>query len=259
MYYGRFGWRLRHRQAPLYRKQGYLGSVMTDNAHAKEVRIFGLGDHLLGRYAEVGLEALHQNWDFRTRQRRTSTLLSLVSTAAASGAFLYIVLQAARGQVTLGDLTLYGAAVGQAQSSLGGLLGSITSVYETNLQVDDLFQFLDYRPRIVSGPRRLAVPVPLRHGLEFRDVSFSYPPSSENASNGARGAASAPLGPGGGPFFPTPRSSMASRRANGRAAPRTGWNGAARPAGAPRRPGRSDEPGEARESGEQGRDRCSRA
>lgn len=118
LYYGRFGWRLLHRQVPQHRKQGYLGSVMTDSAHTKEVRLFGLGDHLLGRYIEEGLEVLRQNWDLRTRQRRTSSLLSLLSTAVASGASLYIVLQAAESRITLGDLTLYGAAVGQVQGTL---------------------------------------------------------------------------------------------------------------------------------------------
>lgn len=197
MYYGRFGWRLMHRQAPLHRKQGYLTSVMTGDQHAKEIRLFGLGDHLLGRYIEVALETMRQNWDFRSRQRRTSSLLSLLSTAATSGAYLYIVLQAATGRISLGDLTLYSAAVGQAQNTLMSLLNGVTSVYETNLQVDDLFTFLDFQPKVLSGPRRLKVPIPLRHGVVFRDVSFAYPfsmPAGDGALDPAPGAAVMPDG-----------------------------------------------------------------
>ncbi|HEV2125258.1 MAG TPA: ABC transporter ATP-binding protein [Chloroflexota bacterium] len=184
IYYSRYGWRLMHRQAPLHRRQSYFGNVMTDNAQAKEIRLFGLGDHLLGRYVEAALLAMRQNWDFRARQRRTATLLSLLSTAVASGAYLYIVAQTVAGRITLGDLTLYSAAVNQTQSTLLGLLGSVTSVYETNLQVDDLFTFLDYRPRIRSGTGRARVPVPLQQGVEFRNVSFSYPPSTPNGQAG---------------------------------------------------------------------------
>ena len=195
MYYGRFGWRLMHRQAPLYRQQGYLGSVMTGDQHAKEIRLFGLGDHLLGRYVDVALEVMRQNWDFRTRQRRTSSLLSLLSTAATSGSYLYIVLRAAAGRISLGDLTLYSAAVGQAQGTLQTLLSSVSSVYETNLQVDDLFTFLDFQPQIVSGPRSLSVPRSLRHGVEFRDVSFSYPLSTPSG-DGAAGLLFMPDGRG---------------------------------------------------------------
>src|SRR5436190_3954141 len=193
MYYGRFGWRLMRRQAPLYRHQNYLGSVMTGNQHAKEIRLFGLGDHLLGRYVDVALQVLREDWDFRSRRRRASSLLSLLSTAVTSGAYLYIVLQAASGRISLGDLTLYSAAVNQAQNMLSNLLNGVSSIYETNLQVDDLFAFLDFQPQVVAGPRRLKVPLPLRHGVEFRDVSFSYPLSAP-AGNGspARPASAVP-------------------------------------------------------------------
>ncbi len=178
MYYGRFGWQLMHRQASLYRKQNYLASLMTSDSHAKEIRLFGLGDHLLGRYVETAQDVIRQDWDFRSRRRRSQTLLSLLSTAVSSGAYLYAVLQAAAGNISLGDLTLYAGAVSQTQGTLQTLLGGISSIYETNLQVDDLLTFLDFQPAVVSGPRRLAVPRPLRHGVEFRDVSFTYPPSS---------------------------------------------------------------------------------
>jgi len=59
--------------------------------------------------------------------------------------------------------------------------------------VDDLFAFLDFQPQVVAGPRRLKVPLPLRHGVEFRDVSFSYPLSAP-AGNGspARPASAVP-------------------------------------------------------------------
>ncbi|HEX2514604.1 MAG TPA: hypothetical protein VH257_07840, partial [Chloroflexota bacterium] len=80
MYYGRFGWQLMHRQASLYRKQNYLASLMTSDSHAKEIRLFGLGDHLLGRYVETAQDVIRQDWDFRSRRRRSQTLLSLLST-----------------------------------------------------------------------------------------------------------------------------------------------------------------------------------
>jgi len=187
MYYGRFGWQLMHRQASMYRKQNYLASVMTSDSHAKEIRLFGLGDHLLGRYVETTQEVLRQDWDFRSRRRRSQSLLSLLSTSVGTGAYLYAVLQAAAGRISLGDLTLYSGAVSQTQNTLQQLLTGISSIYETNLQVDDLFTYLDFKPVVVSGPRLVKVPRPLQHGVEFRNVTFTYPLSS---------AAGAPTGDG---------------------------------------------------------------
>ena len=198
MYYGRFGWRLMHRQAPLWRRQNYLSGIMTGDAHAKEIRIFGLGDHLLGQYVETAQEVIRQDWDFRSRRRRSTSLLNLLSTGVTSLAYLYAALQAALGRIGLGDLTLYSGAVRQAQGTLEQLLNGVTSIYETNLQVDDLFAFLDFQPAVVSGARLLPVPRPLRHGIEFRDVSFTYPLSSvaPTAENGRPGR------PPGGPGWP---------------------------------------------------------
>ena len=190
MYYGRFGWQLMHRQASMYRKQNYLASVMTSDSHAKEIRLFGLGDHLLGRYVETAQEVLRQDWDFRSRRRRSQSLLSLLSTSVGTGAYLYAVLQAAAGRISLGDLTLYSGAVSQTQNTLQQLLTGISSIYETNLQVDDLFTYLDFKPVVVSGPRLVKVPRPLQLGVEFRNVTFTYPLSS------GAGAPVAPAGDG---------------------------------------------------------------
>src|SRR5688500_7340096 len=175
MYYGRWGWRLNHALAPLYRKQSYFAGVMTSDQQAKEIRVYGLGDHLLGRYVEAALETMRANWDFRGRQRRASSLLTLLSSAMSSAAYLFAVLQAAAGRITLGDLTLYTSAVSQSQNALSSILTGISSIYETNLQVEDLFTFLDFEPKIVSGLRARKVPRPIKEGIEFRDVSFRYP------------------------------------------------------------------------------------
>ncbi|HEU5319059.1 MAG TPA: ABC transporter ATP-binding protein, partial [Chloroflexota bacterium] len=194
MYYGRFGWRLQHRLAPLYRKQSYFGGVMTSDQQAKEIRVFGLGDHLLGRYVDAALETIRQQWVFRAGQRRATTLLTLLSAVISSGAYLFAVLEAAAGRITLGDLTLYTGAVAQAQGALGQMLGGVTGIYETNLQVDDLFMFLDFEPKVRSAPGAPHVPRPIRHGIEFRDVSFSYPFSDPNAGSSAGDLIQTPYG-----------------------------------------------------------------
>jgi ATP-binding cassette subfamily B protein len=48
-------------------------------------------------------------------------------------------------------------------------------MYENSLYLTNLYEFLDYEPHIQSpaNPRKLALP--LRQGIAFRDVSFTYP------------------------------------------------------------------------------------
>ncbi len=175
VHYGRSSWKLAHRQAPLSRQESYLASVMTDKVHAKEVRMHALGAYLLARYSEVALRLIRQSWEFHKRQRLLSSALALLGHATSSAAYLYVLLQAAGQRITLGDLTLYGAAVVQAQGTLVSFLAGLGSVYQTNLRVGDLFQFLDLRVGRASERPARKVPCPLRQGLEFVNVSFSYP------------------------------------------------------------------------------------
>src|SRR5260370_31565108 len=80
--------------------------------------------------------------------------------------------------MTLGRLTLYTQAAVQAGQSFQGLLGGISSTYESTLYVNTLFEFLEYQPRIVSppSPQPIAPHLEIKGpDIEFRNVSFTYP------------------------------------------------------------------------------------
>lgn len=80
--------------------------------------------------------------------------------------------------ITIGNLTMYTQAAMQVGSSFQGLLADISGIYENNLYVDTLYEFLEYQPRILSpaDPRSIERdPVVPGLSIEFRDVSFTYP------------------------------------------------------------------------------------
>src|SRR5262249_6819530 len=82
--------------------------------------------------------------------------------------------------ISLGDLTFYTQAAVSLGNSFEGLLDGISSTYENNLFVNTLFEFLEYKPAIVSPPDGLK---PDGAGLtvEFRHVTFTYPGREEKA------------------------------------------------------------------------------
>jgi len=89
-----------------------------------------------------------------------SVLPAFLSTLGAAAAYGYTVLATLAGRLSLGSLTLYVGAVGQVQSSLGGLIWQVASLYESNLFVSHLFEFLDLPPTLVplsEAQRRQAV------------------------------------------------------------------------------------------------------
>ncbi|QBD77557.1 ABC transporter ATP-binding protein [Ktedonosporobacter rubrisoli] len=110
-----------------------------------------------------------------------------LSTLANAAISIYIALQAISRAITIGSLNMYAQAVMQVGSSFQGMLADISGIYENNLYVDTLYEFLEYQPRILSpaDPRSIERdPVVPGLSIEFRDVSFTYPdkdPETETA------------------------------------------------------------------------------
>ncbi len=75
----------------------------------------------------------------------------------------------------MGDLTFLAAAFLRLRGLLAGLLGGVSTLASQALYLQDLFQFLEIRPRITSPERGLPFPAGDAAGLEFADVGFRYP------------------------------------------------------------------------------------
>jgi len=182
IYYGRKRYRLRTLQSSLLRKILYLSGILASRNTAKETRIFGLKNYFLGRYREAYFQFLRQNKRLYISQGVTTILLGLISAVSLAGAYTYIVLQAIARRITLGDLTMFFQAASRCQSTIAGVFSNISTLYENNLFLTNLFTFLDMEIEEGSGsythkrttPRR-KVPKPLRRGIEVQNVSFRYP------------------------------------------------------------------------------------
>lgn len=109
------------------------------------------------------------------RRYYASFVLGTLTTIVTSGTFLYVALQAVSRRLTLGDLTFYSQAVGQVQTSFSAILGGLSDMYENSLYLNTLYEFLDYEPAVQSPDDPRPLMLPLKEGIEFRNVSFTYP------------------------------------------------------------------------------------
>ncbi len=171
------GFRLRNRRAPELRRLNYLEYVMANDEHAKEVKLFGLGSLLLGRYRTLAEQLFDE--DSRLAMRRTfwGFLLSLLSTAAFYGCYGYIVYSTIRGPLSLGDMTLYLVAFRQGQQSFSSILTAVGGMYEDTLYMSNLFDFLAIPVTPANGAHATPRPaqVPGEQGIRFDGVGFRYP------------------------------------------------------------------------------------
>jgi ATP-binding cassette subfamily B protein/ATP-binding cassette subfamily C protein len=169
--------RLNSWRAPEGRRLNYLEWILTRDSHVKEVKLFGLGPLVLGRYRALFAKFYQEDRRLAVRRMAFGVLFGLVSLAAFYGMYALVALRAARGEISLGDLTLYLAVFRQGQGAVQAILGAMGGMYEDALYMSNLFAYLAI-PTGGETPRRLPPLAPARGRpgrLELRGVSFRYP------------------------------------------------------------------------------------
>lgn len=169
---------LLYQWTPERRELDYLRMLGASNSSAKEVKIFGLGDHLTDRSRELFDRFYNENRHLAVRRAVTGTLLSLLPALGYYSAYAYILYRAISGTLTVGDLTFLTAAFARSRGLIEQVFSNFSGIAEQALFVEDLFDFFRTKPAIASMPGARKAPRPIRSGYEFRDVSFAYPGSS---------------------------------------------------------------------------------
>ena len=169
-----FRWR-----SPDTRMQMYLETVIAREDGVKEVKLFQLGPALLRRYREIFNKLYAEDRQLTIRRDTWGFVLGLISTSAFYGAYAWIVIATVNGEITLGAMTMYLLLFRQGQASVAAILTAISGMYEDNLYLSNLYEYLA-QPVPASPGRAVKGPEPQR-GLEFENVSFAYPGAKENA------------------------------------------------------------------------------
>ena len=160
-------------RAPEARLQNYLEIVLAREDHVKEVKLFGLGPMLLERYRAIFHKVYAEDRALTLRREFWGLLLALLGTITLYGAYAWIVMSAIGLAITLGEMTMYLVLFRQGQSAVAAGLGSVGGMYEDNLYLTNLYEYLEQAPVGRDGTATEG-PDPL-DGVRFEHVSFRYP------------------------------------------------------------------------------------
>lgn len=170
---GRQRFNLASEFSPVERRKFYYSFLLADVQAAKEVRLFGLGQHFLQKLLTLYKRVHRAERRQQQRELRWELSLSILSTIAATIAFAFISFAALRRQLSLGDITLYLSAVGAVQEALGQFILAIAGLSESILFYSFFQTLLALKPALPVHPAPQSVPA-LSASLEFRHVSFRY-------------------------------------------------------------------------------------
>ena len=162
-----FKWR-----SPETRQQHYLETLIAREDYAKEVQLYQLGDTMLRRYRDIFDRLYGEDRDLTIRRGLWGYLLGLLSTGVFYVAYAWIVLETIFGRISLGDMTMYLMVFRQGQSTFTAALTSIGGMYEDNLYLSNLYEFLEQDvPKPRGKARQGRIP---GDGIRFENVFFTY-------------------------------------------------------------------------------------
>jgi len=169
-----FRWR-----APESRMQLYLESVLAREDNAKEVKLFQLGPRLLDRYRDIFTRLYREDRDLTVRRDAWGFGLGLLGTGALYGGYVWIAAETVLGAMTVGQMTMYLMLLRQGQSAVSAALTAISGLYEDNLYLSNLYEYLEQPVGRASGS--LTVGPKPGDGIRFEGVEFTYPDATTPA------------------------------------------------------------------------------
>ena len=172
-YFSGAAFRLFRWQVPETRKRNYLEWLLAREDYVKEVKLYGTGDLFLARYREIFEKLYAEDRALTLKRGWWGFLLGTLSSLAFYGAYGWIGWSAAMGWITLGGMTMYLMIFKQGQASIASSLTAIGKMYEDNLYLSNLYEFLE-EPIDSNDGSAVTGPIP-GDGVRFEEVSFTYP------------------------------------------------------------------------------------
>ena len=157
------------------RRQYFYANLLSSHAAAKEIRLFGLGSFFRNRMLDELRTIHHENERVDRRELVIYSLLGTLTAIVTGAALWWAISQAARGALTVGDVSLLVAALLAVSSGLAMIINNTAMTYQAVLTFRAYQEVVGHEPDLTVP----AEPVPartLRRGIELDHVWFRYGP-----------------------------------------------------------------------------------
>ena len=170
-----------YKETPEEREREYLGDLLVQPRTTKEIRAYVLSDYLLGRHRDRSEELFRLREQMYRSGTRISMLTGFVTGTALALAYLFVAAQGISGNIDPGGVVLVIGAFTSVSGTLGNISSTFVAVDQHTTFLEDYFSFLSI-DRLVPVPKPPRdVPRSLEAGIEFDNVTFTYPGGTEPA------------------------------------------------------------------------------
>lgn len=161
-------------RTPLERKAWYVNMLLTQATAAKEIRLFDLGPRLRQWFQEARSVLRQERIALERRWALAGLAAQVIGVVGVFGVYSFVAFRTFQGLLTVGDLVMFFQAVQRASGFLESLGWSVSNLYESNLFLTTLNEFLGIQSRLQNSAYPKRFPQPITQGIVFDHVSFQY-------------------------------------------------------------------------------------
>lgn len=170
--------KLYYEMVDVNQKLGYFSNrLCSDEKVAKEIRLYHMKDMIYTEWKKFTMEAhqfLSKQWSFERLSLMTSSFLN---DAVLLLAYLFVVIKAYAGAITIGSFTQYVGSIQQLNDGLRKMAEAVNQLIVKQSYLSFYIDFINKENQMDTG----TLPVEKRNDnefeIEFHDVSYHYPGS----------------------------------------------------------------------------------
>ena len=165
------------------RKSWYLSYLLTRDNTFKEIKSYGIGQYVLNKFDSINKKFVKQDIKLFKRRSIFTFIFEFVQQACTSTILFIIIYSVLIGEILIGNVVGFINALNLIQSNCKGILNTIYTLYENNLYISQLFEFLDLEEENINIENKDQKNISDIETLDIKDLTFKYPNTSKLVLN----------------------------------------------------------------------------
>ncbi len=157
------------------RKANYLNRVLTDAAHAKEVRTYFFGEFFIEKFNDLRQSIFAGRKKLSSNQAKAETLIQSIEIIMLAVIVYHLGSGTMEGKLSAGGFIFYFQALQRLQSGFRNFLTGFTLLFRQRYFLKNLSAFFGLPLKPAGSANTGKFPASLGNGIVLREVSFAYP------------------------------------------------------------------------------------
>lgn len=163
------------------RKQWYLSYLLTTDISFKEIKLYNIGLYILNKYKSISEQFLNQDKYIARKKTFMTFFSSFMEQVAGDITLLLVIWSAFTREILIGSTVGLIRAISLVQGNVKSFVTTIFNMYENNLFIEQLFEFLDVEPSKIGAEDDNCINIEHISTIEFKNLYFKYPSRKEYA------------------------------------------------------------------------------